>query len=119
MAHDPSAAVRRTALAATLLLGSAALAARAGADIRPFLLMAVALVPQALSLAITLVREERRSWVRPDSLTGWVLRGMALLALVPGLLEPTKLLAASVVAAVALALAGWPTVVVAVKPAQE
>lgn len=114
--HDPNPVIKRTAVAATLLLGAAALAARAGADIRPFLLMAVALVPQAVSLAITLVREERRSWVRPDSLTGWVLRGMALLALVPGLLEPTKLLAASVVAAVALALAGWPKVLIAVKP---
>ena len=116
MAHDPSPVIRRTSAAAVILLGAAALANRAGADMRPFLLMAVALTPQAISLALTLLHVDRRSWLKPDALTGWLLRGMAALALVPGLVEGQRLLAASALAAVALALAGWPTVLIAVKP---
>lgn len=115
--HDPGPVIRRTAVAVTLLLGAGALASRAGEDVRPFLLMAVALAPQACSLALTLLHVDRRGWVRPDAMTGWLLRGMALLVIVPGVIEP-KMLGASLAAGLALALAGWPTVLIAVKPSE-
>jgi len=108
--------LRRTAVAATLLLGAAALSHRLGGPSAPFLLMAAAVLPQVLALALALRLPGRIGWLKVHLPTTWLLRGLSALTLIgaiAGWLGDSRFWVASLSAAIALGIAGWHPVVVA------
>ena len=110
--------LRRTAVAATGLVGAAALADRLGGSATPFLLMAAALIPQVVALALALRIPQRSGWLRIDQPTTWFLRALVILALAAafsGALGTSPFWIASLAAAGALMIAAWSPVVVAQK----
>jgi hypothetical protein len=101
-----------------MLVAAAAVASRSGADPRPFLVMAAALIPQAASLALTLRRPERREGLRADPVTQWIFRGIAVVIAASAIWSFSTATPSwsGLVAAAALFIASWPNVIVVVMP---
>ena len=108
--------VGRQSGAVVLLAGAAAIAYLAGhtAEVRPYAVMAAAVVPQVLLALVALGNDDRRRRLVASARPAWLLGGLAVVLAVTGMVtwlagEPPLTPVAAVVAAAGLAVSAAPT----------
>jgi hypothetical protein len=116
---DPYPALARTAIAALIVLVSAAALSRAGVDPAPMLFLLGGLLPQAGALALAVRDASRRERLQRSSLGGSVVRviaGLVGAAGIYGLMSGAPGALAVLIAAVAIGLVATPHLLVVQNP---